>query len=65
YNGNNIDKEHYEYAGHICYITNDKTIDTAQKALSEYSTRDCIEKDFDEMKNALDMNRIRVHTAVE
>jgi transposase len=28
----------------------------------EYSTRDYIEKDFDEMKNELDMKRIRVHT---
>jgi transposase len=30
--------------------------------LNEYSTRDYIEKDFDEMKNELDMKRIRVHT---
>ena len=28
----------------------------------EYSTRDYIEKDFDEMKNDLDMRRVRVHT---
>jgi transposase len=33
-----------------------------QDALAEYSTRDYIEKDFDEMKNAIDMKRIRVHT---
>jgi len=50
------------YAGHICFITNDKTIATAADALKEYSTRDYIEKDFDEMKNDLDMRRIRVHT---
>jgi transposase len=50
------------YAGHICFITNDKTIATASDALREYSTRDYIEKDFDEMKNDLDMRRIRVHT---
>ena len=50
------------YAGHICFITNDKTIAAAADALREYSTRDYIEKDFDEMKNDLDMNRIRVHT---
>lgn len=30
--------------------------------MEEYSTRDYIEKDFDEMKNDLDMRRIRVHT---
>ena len=50
------------YAGYICFITNDKTIGTARDALTEYSTRDYIEKDFDEMKNNLDMKRIRVHT---
>jgi len=50
------------YAGHICFVTNDKTIGTATDALKEYSTRDYIEKDFDEMKNELDMRRIRVHT---
>ena len=33
-----------------------------EDALREYSTRDNIEKDFDEMKNDLDMRRIRVHT---
>jgi len=51
-----------KYAGYICFITNDKTIETARDALTEYSTRDYIEKDFDEMKNNLDMRRIRVHT---
>jgi len=49
-----------KYAGHICFITNDKTIANAADALKEYSTRDYIEKDFDEMKNCLDMKRIRV-----
>jgi hypothetical protein len=50
------------YVGHVCFVTNDKTIKTAADALGEYSTRDYIEKDFDEMKNDLDMRRIRVHT---
>ncbi|MDR0751108.1 MAG: hypothetical protein LBF12_00750, partial [Christensenellaceae bacterium] len=48
YNGENIQKERNEYAGHVCYITNDKSIATAENALEEYSTRDYIEKDFDE-----------------
>ena len=51
-----------KYAGYICFLTNDKTIETALDALTEYSTRDYIEKDFDEMKNNLDMKRIRVQT---
>ncbi|MDR1486834.1 MAG: IS1634 family transposase [Deltaproteobacteria bacterium] len=50
------------HSGHICFLSNDKTIDSAEMALKEYSTRDYIEKDFDEMKNDLDMKRIRVHT---
>ena len=51
-----------KYAGYICFLTNDRTVETAWDALKEYSTRDYIEKDFDEMKNDLDMKRIRVHT---
>jgi transposase len=57
-----IEQQKDRYAGHVCFITNDKTIMTAANALNEYSTRDYIEKDFDEMKNDLDMRRIRVHT---
>jgi transposase len=62
FNMENIAKHRNNYAGHICFITNDRTIATANDALKEYSTRDYIEKDFDEMKNELDMSRIRVHT---
>jgi transposase len=62
FNMDNIDKHRDNHAGHICFITNDKTIATAKEALDEYSTRDYIEKDFDELKNELDMRRIRVHT---
>ena len=51
-----------KYAGYICFLTNDRTIETAWDALTEYSTRDYIEKDFDEMMNDLDMKRIRVQT---
>jgi transposase len=62
FNMKNIAKHRDHYAGHICFITNDKTISTAKEALDEYSTRDYIEKSFDELKNELDMCRIRVHT---
>jgi hypothetical protein len=57
-----IAKHRDNYAGYICFITNDKSVRSAEDALNEYSTRDYIEKDFDEMKNDLDMRRIRVHT---
>lgn len=62
YNVENIKQHRNHYAGHICFITNDRTLKTSADALREYSTRDYIEKDFDEMKNELDMRRIRVHT---
>jgi transposase len=64
YNIESIKGHRNAYAGHICFITNDKTIGTAADALGEYSTREYMEKDFDEMKNDLDMKRIRVHTDV-
>ena len=62
FNMENIEKHKNNYTGYICFISNDKTIPAAREALNEYSTRDYIEKDFDEMKNELDMNRIRVHS---
>ena len=62
YNIDKIKQHENNYAGYVCFISNDKNITTARDALSEYSTRDYIEKDFDEMKNDLDMRRIRVHT---
>jgi transposase len=62
YNTKMIAQHKNKYAGHICFLTNDKTIETARDALAEYSTRDYIEKDFDEMKNNLDMKRIRVQS---
>jgi transposase len=62
FNMESIEQHRDRYAGHICFITNDRTIARAEDALREYSTRDYIEKDFDELKNDLDMKRIRVHT---
>jgi len=62
FNMEQITHHRNNYAGHVCFLTNDKTISLAVDALNEYSTRDYIEKDFDEMKNELDMRRIRVHT---
>jgi len=62
FNMERITQHRNNYTGHICFITNDKNIGAAADALKEYSTRDYIEKDFDEMKNDLDMRRIRVHT---
>ena len=62
FNMDAIENHKNKYVGYVCFLTNDPTIKTAEDALNEYSTRDYIEKDFDEMKNDLDMRRIRVHT---
>ena len=64
YDTDMITQHKNKYAGYVCFITNDKTIKTVRDVLTEYSTRDYIEKDFDEMKNNLDMKRIRVQTDV-
>jgi transposase len=42
-------------------ITND--IKDAVDALRLYRDKDCVEKGFDDLKNALDMKRLRVHSA--
>jgi hypothetical protein len=55
FNMDAVEKHKNKYIGYICFLTNDPTIKTAEDALREYSTRDYIEKDFDEMKNGLDM----------
>lgn len=55
----NIEKQIENYAGNLCLITNDKKLSNFSNALKEYSTRDRIEKDFDEMKNDQGMNRPR------
>ena len=59
FNMDAIEKHKNRHVGFICFLTNDPTIKTAEDALNEYSTRDYIEKDFDEMKNDLDMRRMR------
>jgi transposase len=62
FNTQTIQQHKSRYAGYICFITNDPAINTVESALKEYATRDVIEKDFDDMKNTLDMNRLHVHT---
>jgi len=57
-----IQEHRNKYAGYVCFVTNDQTIKTAEDALLEYSTRDVIEKDFDDMKNMLDMKRLHIHS---
>jgi transposase len=55
-------KEHArKTCGFFVLISND--IKDAVKALRLYRDKDCVEKGFDDLKNALDMKRLRVHSA--
>jgi transposase len=48
--------------GFFVLLTND--IKDPVDALMLYRDKDCIEKGFDDLKNALDMKRLRVHSAI-
>ena len=50
-----------KYAGFFCVFSN--KFRDAKDAIECYRKRDMVENSFDDLKNALDMNRIRVHTA--
>jgi hypothetical protein len=50
-----------KYAGFFCVLSN--KFKDAKDAIECYRRRDMVENSFDDLKNALDMNRIRVHTA--
>ena len=50
-----------KYAGFFCVLSN--KIKCAKDAIECYRRRDMVENSFDDLKNALDMNRIRVHTS--
>ncbi len=46
--------------GFFCLLTNDAELSSAE-VLTIYRNKDTIEKGFDELKNHLDMNRLRTH----
>ena len=50
-----------KYAGFFCVFSN--KFRDAKDAIECYRKRDMVENSFDDLKNALDMNRIMVHTA--
>ena len=49
------------YLGFFCILTNDRAM-TSAEALSIYREHDVVEKGFFELKNHLDMRRLRTHT---
>jgi len=61
YNDAEIQKYRKRYAGFFCIMTNRK-IDSGA-LLEVYRKRDVVENCFDDLKNSLDMRRLRVHSS--
>ena len=61
YNQAVIDAHKKNTVGWFVLATND--IKDPEKALEVYRLKDAVEKNFDDMKNDLDMNRLRIHSA--
>ncbi len=61
FNDEEIQKHRKRYSGFFCILSN--KIKDAKEALNIYRAKDVVENSFDDLKNSLDMKRLRVHTA--
>jgi transposase len=61
YNDSEIQKYRKRYAGFFCILTNVKT--DSGELLDIYRSKDIVEKCFDDLKNGLDMKRLRIHSS--
>ena len=61
FNEEEIQKYRKRYIGFFCILSNQ--FKQAKEALSVYRAKDVVENCFDDLKNHLDMKRLRVHTA--
>jgi hypothetical protein len=61
YNNDAIQKYRNQYAGFQAILTND--IKDPVKTLRIYRDKDVVEKSFDDLKNQLDMKRLRIHSS--
>lgn len=61
FNDEEIRKYRNRYSGFFCILSN--KVKTAEEALAIYRRKDVVENCFDDLKNHLDMKRLRVHTA--
>lgn len=61
FNENEIQKRRKKYSGFFCILSN--KIKDANEALYVYRNKDVVENSFDDLKNHLDMKRLRVHSA--
>ncbi len=56
-----IQKHRKRYAGFFCLLTN--TVKDPMEALRIYRAKDAVENCFDDLKNHLDMKRLRIHSS--
>lgn len=61
FNEDEIQKQRKKHSGFFCILSN--KIKNASEALCIYRNKDVVENSFDDLKNHLDMKRLRVHTA--
>jgi transposase len=61
FNDTAIQKHRKRYSGFFCIISN--KIKSSEEALRVYRAKDAVENCFDDLKNHLDMKRLRVHSA--
>jgi hypothetical protein len=61
FNHETIDNHRNRYAGYFCILTTAKM--DAEDALRIYRNKDVVENCFDDLKNSLDMKRLRVHSS--
>ena len=61
YNEDAIQKYRNRYSGFFCVASN--KIKQADEALQVYRNKDIVENCFDDLKNQLDMKRLRVHSS--
>ena len=61
YNEAEIQRHRKRYAGFFCILTNAKT--DSGDLLELYRRKEAVENCFDDLKNGLDMKRLRVHSS--
>jgi len=63
YNEDAIAKFRNRYAGFFCLLTNNVALDSLE-VLEVYRRKEVVECCFDDLKNSLDMKRLRVHSSL-
>jgi transposase len=61
YNDDEIQRYRKRYAGFFCILTNVKT--ESGELLETYRRKEVVENCFDDLKNGLDMRRLRIHSS--